>query len=330
MGRTCSPMKTNASTFRPKTTVSHTARGGMRFAPACARARGGPRRWRADHRQDAGQPDPFREDPHAERGDELHDDCGRHVADSDHQPHEQPPERPVRPRGCRRPRAGRLARRTRIEKLVGRSPHPPQGGNLDGRRRGGVVEQALALEDGQKPLQQLQRPQHGDGRCRVRRRDDRAEAGSPRPTASPAPARASPPPPPAMVRTRPGLIAASPATGAQFSRRSRSDESSSCVEQHRRDEERQREVPGSMEDARRARHQRQAEHRQARERPATARRCASPPRRQQHRRENQADDDFEFLHGQRSCDSRATCSSGSGGGRDVASAHEARLGMASG
>src|SRR5262249_18838231 len=108
----------------------------------------------AHHRQDAREADAIRENPDAERRDELNDDRGRRVSDS--------PQK--RQRETREDRAGQNASRYDQENRRRDGPDGERA-HRDGaerqavdQERARVVQEALALEDGQDAVRRLELP----------------------------------------------------------------------------------------------------------------------------------------------------------------------------
>ena len=111
------------------------------------------------------------ENPHAERADELQNDGGRHVLHAFHQPQDEPPEHRARDHA-----AGHRQQERRRHCAEGEAVG---GGGADGeavdQERACVVQQALAFEDGQEAMGRSQGTEHGGRRGGIGRRDDRTE-----------------------------------------------------------------------------------------------------------------------------------------------------------
>ena len=125
----------------------------------------------AHHGQHTGQSNPVRQDPDAERADELKDDRRRHVPDtvgpakrepSEHRTDDDTARHGEHERGCHR-RDGKGVDGDRADREA-----------VD-QQRAGVVQQALAFENRQDALGRPQLSQHGGGRRGVGWRDDGAE-----------------------------------------------------------------------------------------------------------------------------------------------------------
>jgi hypothetical protein len=201
MGRICRPMKMKAKMLRAKITVAHTALVGMRMragmrAGASARQRHG----EADGGQHARQADVLRHQPHGEGAHELQDDGRRDVLHA------------LEQRCISQPSAGPA---TRLPSTASRkagatacTEKPPAATAPTARpvdqQRAGVVEQALAFEDG--PGCAAAGAAGAAPRSRPRHRAARRwrPARWPPPRACPAPARGRPRRrPPSSGRPRP-------------------------------------------------------------------------------------------------------------------------------
>ena len=169
----CMPISTKAKAFSTKTTVSHTAKIGTRMRAGMLPAPLARDRHRERHeRQDAREAERLGRDPDAEGRGELHDRrvsarrAGRGSTGSSTNAQAMPAAR--LPKTVSRNTGATLAKPSGpATRRHDRDPIDEQGA--------GVVEQALALQDLQQPVGQLDLAHHGGGRRRVGRRDDRAE-----------------------------------------------------------------------------------------------------------------------------------------------------------
>ena len=169
----------------------------------------------------------------------------------------------------------------------------------------GVVEEALAFEDRHEPLRRLERAQHGGRRGRVRRRDDGAEGngggplepGNHRAGNTGDGERGQADADDDQPRDRPPVVSQIPQRRVVGG-----------VQQHRRDEQRQREV-GIDREHRHAGDERQ--HGATGGEEGGVRRADAPCQRsEQDGREQQRDENLEFMHGESKGES-GSASSGS-------------------
>ncbi len=242
------------------------------------------------HGQHAGQTNPVRQYPDAEGGDELENDCRRHVPHAIVQTQGDPPENRSDDNAANHAeQEGR--RHSSDRKALSRNSTNREP--ID-QQRAGIVQQALALEDREDALWWFQLPKHRGGRGRIRRCDHGAERDRGRPWQG-------------------GHQRASD-DGDRDGREAHREDDQPChrrpvvpevprrrvvrrVEQHGRDEERQRELGqhGERRSARNEREDRAAE----REKHGIGR--AHPTRNggQDRGREDETDEDFELSHSQR-------------------------------
>ena len=117
------------------------------------------------------------QDPDAERGDELQDDRAGHVLDA-----MQHPERERAQHGTDDDAAGDCEQERRGDRANREATHCDRADRQPvDQERAGVVQQALAFEDRQDPAGRAQMPEHGGGRGGVGRRDDGAQHDRRRP-----------------------------------------------------------------------------------------------------------------------------------------------------
>jgi hypothetical protein len=220
-----------------------------------------------DHRQDARQMQPFGDQPDRERAAELHDDRGRDVVDPDVEVEDNARE-------CDREHEA-------AERDEEQHRHDAPAGKKSGRRRAdgdavdqqraGIVEEALPFQDDEQAVRRAELLQHRGRRRGIGRRDDRAErdGGGPRQSGHERARhecdRRNRQDHRAEGQAGNGAPVGAEIAGGGVERR---------VEQHRGDEERERElrIEGQV---RRARHERERGTGQRRA-PDRALRCAAP------------------------------------------------------
>ena len=119
----------------------------------------------------------FGEHPHAERGDELKNDGGRHVLHTIHHPQGEPPERRTDDHA-----AGHREQEGRGHCGDGEAiRRDGADGEAVDQERARVVQQALAFEDRQDAMRRPQRAEHGRRGDGVGWSDDGAERNRRRP-----------------------------------------------------------------------------------------------------------------------------------------------------
>ena len=115
----------------------------------------------------------FRQDPHAERGDELQDDGARHIGDAlrqaQHAMSQQEAHHRAANHGERQDGGARAGKR---------GAHRGSHRQAINQQRRGVVQQAFALQDHHDSMRNVQPAHHRRGRHRVRRRDDGADGNA--------------------------------------------------------------------------------------------------------------------------------------------------------
>ncbi len=131
----------------------------------------------AEHRQNGRQAQPIRQDPDAEREDELQDDGRRNVPHTARQLHDDPSEH-----GPGDDAAGddQQQRRRQSPERERRHPHRSDGQPVDQESRR-VVQEALSREDRQDPMGRPELLQDRDRRRGIGRRHDRSERDRRRP-----------------------------------------------------------------------------------------------------------------------------------------------------
>ncbi len=128
-------------------------------------------------RQDAGEPEMLGDNPHREGAGELHDDRTRHVGDPCAEQHRELGEEVTRNEAAEQRQCDCGG-----EGLPAEMPgHGDADGDAIDQERAGIVEQAFALQDFQDAIGQFHRAQDRGGRCGVRRRDDGPEHDRRRP-----------------------------------------------------------------------------------------------------------------------------------------------------